>query len=61
MSIELKHTFEQYLKFWAGVNNKDRKSLNVKSPLEIETGERFKLEGFDIEQLRSSQLARIYY
>ena len=59
MSIELGKTFDEYLGFWANINKSERTGLIIKSPLEIETEERFRIEGFDIEQLRSSQLARI--
>lgn len=59
MSIELGQTFDDYLGFWSNINKSERTGLIIKSPLEIETEERFRIEGFDIEQLRSSQLARI--
>ena len=59
MSIELGQTFDEYLGFWSNINKSERTGLIIKSPLEIETEERFRIEGFDIEQLRSSQLARI--
>ena len=59
MSIELGKTFDEYLGFWSNINKNERTGLIIKSPLEIETEERFRIEGFDIEQLRSSQLARI--
>ena len=59
MSIELGKTFDEYLGFWSNINKSERTGLIIKSPLEIETEERFRIEGFDIEQLRSSQLARI--
>ena len=54
MSIELGQTFDEYLGFWSNINKSERTGLIIKSPLEIETEERFRIEGFDIEQLRSS-------
>lgn len=61
MSIRLGHTFEEYVKDWEGVNKSDRTCMLIKSPLEINVRAKILLNGFDIEQMRKSVFAEMYY